>query len=199
MVDQSYAIALQVSQALNQHGRNASVIPLLLLSAAAEVHETMNQRLAPEWECVKDNDTCMEKHPFFPKTKGYVTPVLVPVLTPTPVSVPPLAPEVMSVPPIDSLPTEAAKPKTNKGKGKQPDRGTRRPRENDIVGNEPRKKRKLVKSKPVITVSDDEDDQLEQDHSGKGMSVCGLKVSVCFQMLDAKGGRPEPIGYCGDT
>ncbi|KAG2737164.1 hypothetical protein P692DRAFT_201813050, partial [Suillus brevipes Sb2] len=52
-----------------------------------------------------------------------------------------------------------AKPKTDKGKGKQPDRGTRRPREDDEVGDESRKKRKVVKSKPVITVSDDEDDQ----------------------------------------
>jgi hypothetical protein len=43
----------------------------LLLSAAAEVHATMNQRLAPQWERVTDTDTRMEKHPFFPKTKGY--------------------------------------------------------------------------------------------------------------------------------
>ncbi|KAG1759117.1 hypothetical protein EDD22DRAFT_956203 [Suillus occidentalis] len=159
-VDQAHAIALQVSQALNQHGKIALVIPPLLLSAAAEVHATMNQRLAPQWEHVTDTDTRMEKHPFFPKTKGYVAPALAPVPTTTPVSVPPPAPKVMSVPPVDSLPTKAAKPKTNKGKGKQPDRGTRRPREDDEVGDESRKKRKLVKSKPVITVSNDEDDQL---------------------------------------
>jgi hypothetical protein len=78
----------------------------------------------------------------------------------------------MSVPPVDSLPTEAAKPKTDKGKGKLPDRGTRRPREDDEVGDESRKKRKLVKSKPVITVSDDEDDQ------PTGTIV--VKVSLCF-------------------
>jgi hypothetical protein len=81
----------------------------------------------------------------------------------------------MSVPPIDSLPTEAAKPKTDKGKGKQPDRGTRRPREDDEVGDESRKKRKLIKSKPVITVSDDEDDQ------PTGTIV--VKVSLCFILV----------------
>jgi hypothetical protein len=43
----------------------------LLLFAATEVHATMNQRLAPEWEHVRDDDSRMEKHPFFPKTKGY--------------------------------------------------------------------------------------------------------------------------------
>lgn len=104
-----------------------------------------------------------------------VAPALAPVPTTTPVSVPPPAPKVMSVPPIDSLPTEAAKPKTDKGKGKQPDRGTRRPREDDEVGDESRKKRKLVKSKPVITVSDDEDDQ------PTGTIV--VKVSLCFILV----------------
>jgi hypothetical protein len=83
--------------------------------------------------------------------------------------------EYDTVPPIDSLPTEAAKPKTEKGKGKQPDRGIRRPREDDEVGDESRKKRKLVKSKPVITVSDDEDDQ------PTGTIV--VKVSLCFILV----------------
>jgi hypothetical protein len=78
----------------------------------------------------------------------------------------------MSVPLINSLPTEAAKLKTDKGKGKQPDRGTRRPREDDVVGDESHKKHKLIKSKPVITVSEDEDDQLS------GTIV--VKVTLCF-------------------
>ncbi|KAG2032017.1 hypothetical protein BDR03DRAFT_985994 [Suillus americanus] len=164
VVDQAHAIAKQVSLALNQHSKNALVIPPLLLSAATEVHGTMNKGLAPEWERVRDNDTRMEKHLFFPKTKGYAkfsfsqctllaniviaAPALAPV--PTPVSVLPPAPKMMSVPLINSLPAEAAKLKTDKGKGKQPDQGTH---------DKSRKKRKLVKSKPVITVSDGEDDQ----------------------------------------
>ncbi|KAG2062822.1 hypothetical protein BDR04DRAFT_1164592 [Suillus decipiens] len=71
VVDQAHEIARLVSQALQQHGRNASVISPLLLSAAAEVRETMNNGQAPQWERVCAGDSRMESHPFFHKTKGF--------------------------------------------------------------------------------------------------------------------------------
>ncbi|KAG2100518.1 hypothetical protein BD769DRAFT_1393941 [Suillus cothurnatus] len=52
------------SQALQQHGRNCSVISPFLLSAAAKIQETMNQGLAPQWSCVRVDDPRMESHPF---------------------------------------------------------------------------------------------------------------------------------------
>ncbi|KAG1870088.1 hypothetical protein DFJ58DRAFT_722991 [Suillus subalutaceus] len=120
VVDQAHEVAKLVSQALQQHGRNASVILPLLLSAAAEVQATMNIGQVPQWECVRVDDSRMESHPFFPKTQGLAAPALAPVPTPlpvpVPVPVPPPAPKVMSVPPIDSLPVEAAKPTADKGK-----------------------------------------------------------------------------------
>ncbi|KAG2064253.1 hypothetical protein BDR04DRAFT_1122712 [Suillus decipiens] len=42
-----------VSQALQQHSRNALVILPLLLSVAAEVWEMMNNGQAPQWEHTK--------------------------------------------------------------------------------------------------------------------------------------------------
>ncbi|KAG1776911.1 hypothetical protein EV702DRAFT_1227857 [Suillus placidus] len=158
VVDKAHDIAKLVSQALQQHGRNASVIPPLLLSAAAKVQATMNVSQAPQWERVRDNDSHMNSHPFFAKTKGFATPAVVPVPSPTPVLVPPPAPKVMSAPPIDSLPAEAAKPTANKGK--QPVRGTRRAREDDSDDGS-RKKRKVsrVVSKALISDTEDEDGQ----------------------------------------
>ncbi|KAG2337905.1 hypothetical protein BDR05DRAFT_952269 [Suillus weaverae] len=158
VVDKAHDIAKLVSQALQQHGRNASVIPPLLLSAAAEVQAMMNVGQAPQWERVRDNDSHMNSHPFFAKTKGFATPALVPVPSPTPVLVPPPAPKVMSAPPIDSLPAKAAKPMANKGK--QPVRGTRRAREDDS-DNGSCKKHKVsrVVSKALISDTEDEDGQ----------------------------------------
>ncbi|KAG1776223.1 hypothetical protein EV702DRAFT_1046375 [Suillus placidus] len=121
VVDQAHEIAWIVSQALQLHGRNASVISPLLLSAAAEVWATMNVGQAPQWDHVLIDDSHMESHPFFHKTLGFEA--LAPAPLPNPVSpVPPPAPKVMSVPPIDSLAVEAPTPKTDKGK--QPAWGT---------------------------------------------------------------------------
>ncbi|KAG1862829.1 hypothetical protein DFJ58DRAFT_725312 [Suillus subalutaceus] len=162
VVDQAHEVAKLVSQALQQHGRNASVIPPLLLSAAAEVRETMNVGQVPQWERVRVDDSRFESHPFFPKTQGLAAPALAPVPTPVPVPVPvpvlPPAPKVMSVPPIDSLPIKAAKPTADKGK--QPVRGTRRAREDESgeSGDVSRKKRRIV-LKAIISDTEDDDGQ----------------------------------------
>ncbi|KAG2029259.1 hypothetical protein BDR03DRAFT_1018654 [Suillus americanus] len=76
VVDQAYDIAKLVSEALQQHSRNASIISPLLLSVAAEVRATMNASLAPQWERVQFDDSHIESHPFFVKTKGFVAPAL---------------------------------------------------------------------------------------------------------------------------
>ncbi|KAG1834618.1 hypothetical protein DFJ58DRAFT_735784 [Suillus subalutaceus] len=160
VVDQAHEFAKLVSQALQQQGRNASVVPPLLLSAAAEVRATMNIGQVPQWECVRVDDSHMESHPFFPKTQGLAAPALAPVPTPlpVPVPVPPPAPKVMLVPPIDSLPVEAAKPTADKGK--QPVWGTWRAREDESgeSGNVSRKKRRIV-SKAIISDTEDDDGQ----------------------------------------
>ncbi|KAG1720609.1 hypothetical protein EDD22DRAFT_854598 [Suillus occidentalis] len=147
VVDQAHDIARLVSQALQQHSRNVSVIPPLLLSAAAEVHATMNVGQAPQWERVTINDSHMESHPFFAKTKGYVAPPQAEVPTAgLSASLP--APKVMSVPPINSLVVEAAQLRTNKGK--QPTQKTMK------------KRHKLTKrlSKAIISnANDDENGQ----------------------------------------
>ncbi|KAG1775255.1 hypothetical protein EV702DRAFT_1236345 [Suillus placidus] len=158
VVDKAHDIAKLVSQALQQHGRNVSVVPPLLLSAAAKVQATMNVGQAPQWERVRDNDSHMNSHPFFAKTKGFATPAVAPVPSPTPVLVPPPAPKVMSAPPIDSLPTEAAKPTANKGK--QPVWGTWRAREDDSDDGSCKKcKVSRVVSKALISDTEDEDGQ----------------------------------------
>ncbi|KAG2347664.1 hypothetical protein BDR05DRAFT_945370 [Suillus weaverae] len=158
VVDKAHEIAKLVSQALQQHGKNASVVPLLLLSAAAKVWVMMNVGQAPQWERVRDDDSCMHSHPFFSKTKGIATLVLVPVPPPTPVLVLPPAPKVMSAPPINSLPTEAAKLMANKGK--QPVWGTRRAREDDSDDGSCKKhKVSRVVSKALISDTEDEDGQ----------------------------------------
>ncbi|KAG1832629.1 hypothetical protein DFJ58DRAFT_847963 [Suillus subalutaceus] len=166
VVDQAHEVAKLViltslkSQALQQHGRNALVVPPLLLSAATEVRATMNIGQVPQWERVRVDDSCMESHPFFPKTQGLAAPALAPVPTPLPlpVPVPPPAPKVMSVPPIDSLPVEAAKPTADKGK--QPVRGTRRAREDESgeSGDVSCKKHRIV-SKAIISDTEDDDGQ----------------------------------------
>jgi hypothetical protein len=66
-----HLLTIHKSQALQQHSRNVLVIPPLLLSAATEVQVTMNVGQAPQWEHVWDNDSCMESHLFFGKTKGF--------------------------------------------------------------------------------------------------------------------------------
>ncbi|KAG2134171.1 uncharacterized protein EDB93DRAFT_1254603 [Suillus bovinus] len=115
VVEQAHDIARLVSQALQQHGRNALVILPSLLSAATEVWATMNVGQAPQWVRVRVDDSCMESHPFFPKTIGFVA--LMPVTVPhPPPTVTPPAPKVVSVPLIDSLPAEASKATTDKGK-----------------------------------------------------------------------------------
>ncbi|KAG1760553.1 hypothetical protein EDD22DRAFT_848420 [Suillus occidentalis] len=163
VVDQAHDIAHLVSQALQQHGRNASVIPPLLLSAAAEVHATMNVGQAPQWEHMTDDDSCMELHPFFAKTKGYVAPPQAEVPTTGPSASLP-APKVMSVPPINSLAVEAAQPRTDKGK--QLVWGTQRPREDDSDDESKtqkmtKKRCKLTKrlSKAIVSDADDENGQ----------------------------------------
>ncbi|KAG2063091.1 hypothetical protein BDR04DRAFT_1164258 [Suillus decipiens] len=155
VVDQAYEIAQLVSQALQKHGRNASVISPLLLSAAAEVRETMNNGQAPQWKRVCAGDSRMESHPFFPKTKGFGVAQVSQSIN----AVAPRLPGVMSVPAIDSVPAEVVKTKTDKVK--EPDRGTRRRREEE-PGDESKtttKKRKLAKriSSAIITDTEDED------------------------------------------
>ncbi|KAG0698121.1 hypothetical protein DFH29DRAFT_878203 [Suillus ampliporus] len=150
-VDQAHKIAHLVSNALQQHGRNASVISLFLLSAAAKVRATMNKGLKPQWDCVQDDDPHMETHPFFPKTIRYAS-------KPAPQVAPAPAAEVMLVPPINSLPLSGHQ-KTDKGK--PPDRGTRRPREDSPGAELGRKKCKVLKplSKAVVSNTEDEDRQ----------------------------------------
>ncbi|KAG1828769.1 hypothetical protein DFJ58DRAFT_848923 [Suillus subalutaceus] len=189
------------SQALQQHGRNALVVPPLLLSAAAEVRATMNIGQVPQWECVRVDDSCMESHPFFPKTQGLAAPALAPVPTPLPVPVPvlPPAPKVMSVPPINSLPVEAAK--LTADKGKQLVRGTQRAREDESgeSGDVSRKKHRIV-SKAIISDTEDDDGQ----PGGTIIVVKPSKVAVPQTPAPAKKvkqadtkeriGRPTPKG-----
>ncbi|KAG1770165.1 hypothetical protein EV702DRAFT_1202577 [Suillus placidus] len=158
VVDQAHEIARIVSQALQLHGRNASVISPLLLSAGTEVRVTMNVGQAPQWDCVLVDDSHMESHPFFRKTLGFEA--LAPAPLPNPVSPVPPAPKVMSVPPIDSLSLAVDAPTPKTDKGKQLARGTRQSREDDL-DDESRKKRKVVKrlSKAIIFDTKDEDDQ----------------------------------------
>ncbi|KAG0692663.1 hypothetical protein DFH29DRAFT_882187 [Suillus ampliporus] len=156
-VDQAHDIARLVSNALQQHGRNASVILPFLLSAAAKVRATMNEGLKPQWNRVRDDDPRMESHPFFPKTVGYVQ-----ASKPAPAAAPQVAPapaaEVMLVPPINSLPLSGNQ---NTDKGKLPDRGKRRPREDSLGAELRRKKCKVSKplSKAIVSNTDDEDRQ----------------------------------------
>ncbi|KAG2030629.1 hypothetical protein BDR03DRAFT_986964 [Suillus americanus] len=159
VVDQAYDIAKLVSEALQQHSRNASIISPLLLSVAAEVRVTMNASLALQWERVRFDDSCIESHPFFAKTKGFVAPALAP--EPNPTSVLPPAPKVMSVPLIDSLLADVPKPTADKGK--QPVQGTRQSREVDSDNESKRPKRCKVSkrlSKAMISDTEDEDVQL---------------------------------------
>ncbi|KAG1748864.1 uncharacterized protein EDB91DRAFT_1244676 [Suillus paluster] len=169
VIDQAHKIAWLVSTALQQHGRNASVISLLLLSAAAEVRSTMNQGIAPQWVQVRDNNTQRESHPFFPKTVGYVagsTPEPAPQVAPAPASAPAPAPAPMSVPPIESLPTAGHQhnllvPGMMAGKGKQPACGTWRSREDSPSAETGQKKRKVSRpsSKALLSDTKDEDGQ----------------------------------------
>ncbi|KAG2365908.1 hypothetical protein BDR07DRAFT_1480799 [Suillus spraguei] len=147
LLHKAHEITQLVSQALQQHGRNASVISPLLLSAAAEVQEIMNNGQAPQWEHVQAGNSRMELHLFFPKTKGFVAPAVAKLLQPMLVLV------------IDTLLAEVIKTKTDKGK--QPDWGTRQTREEDSddESKTTTKKRKLAKhiSKAVIMDTKDED------------------------------------------
>ncbi|KAG0693560.1 hypothetical protein DFH29DRAFT_881371 [Suillus ampliporus] len=153
-IDQAHEIARVVSKALQQHGRNASVISPFLLSVAAEVRATMNEGLKPQWDRVRDEDPHMESHPFFPKTVGYVQ-ASQPAPAPAPYVSPVPAAEVMSVPPIDLLPPSGHQ-KTDKGK--LADRGTRRPREDSPGAQSGRKKRKVSKPLSKAIASDTEDE-----------------------------------------
>ncbi|KAG1726512.1 uncharacterized protein EDB91DRAFT_1254286 [Suillus paluster] len=167
VIDQAHAVTRLVSTALQQHGRNASLILLLLLSAAAEVRVTMNQGIAPQWAQVRDNDTRMESHPFFPKTVGYVaggTPEPAPQVAPAPAPAPTPAP--MSVPLIESLPTTGHQhnllvPGTMTGKGKQPACRTQRSQEDSLSTETGQKKRKVSRplSKALVSNTKDEDGQ----------------------------------------
>ncbi|KAG2070124.1 hypothetical protein BDR04DRAFT_1155924 [Suillus decipiens] len=161
VVDQAHEIAQLVSQALQQHGRNASVISPLLLSAATEVWEMMNNCQAPQWECVCAGNSHMESHLFFPKTKGFVAPGVAQASQPNN-TVAPWLPKVMLVLVINSPPAQVVKTKTDKGK--QPDQGTRQPREEDPEDESTTttKKHKLAKhiSKAILTDTKDEDGPL---------------------------------------
>ncbi|KAG1730158.1 uncharacterized protein EDB91DRAFT_1252809 [Suillus paluster] len=164
VVDQAHAIARLVSTALQQHGRNASVISPLLLSAAAEVRATMNKGIAPQWARVRDKDTRMESHPFFPKTVGYVAggiPEPAPQVMPAPApasasaSASAPAPAPISVPLIESLPTAGHQ---HNLLGKQPAHGTRRSQEDSPSAEMGRKKRKVSRPLSKVLVSDTEDE-----------------------------------------
>ncbi|KAG2073667.1 hypothetical protein BDR04DRAFT_1152087 [Suillus decipiens] len=113
VVDQTHEIAQLVSQALQQHGRNALDILLLLLSAAAEVWETMNNGQVPQWECVCAGDSCMESHLFFPKTKGFVAPGVAQASQPIN-AITPWLPKVMEEDPEDKSTTTTKKCKLAK-------------------------------------------------------------------------------------
>ncbi|KAG1820927.1 uncharacterized protein BJ212DRAFT_1297408 [Suillus subaureus] len=129
------------SQALQQHGRNASAISLLLLSVATKVQVTMNIGQAMQWNCVRVDDSHMESHPFYAKMIGFGAPALAPV--PSQVSKVLLpAPKVMSVPPINSLPVKA--PKSMTDKGKQPVWRTQQSREDDSDNESSKKRHKAV-------------------------------------------------------
>ncbi|KAG2067585.1 hypothetical protein BDR04DRAFT_1158931 [Suillus decipiens] len=136
--DQAYDIAKLVSEVLQQHGRHASIISPLLLSVAAEVRVTMNAVLALQWEWVWFDDSYIELHPFFVKTKGFVAPALVP--EPNPTSVLPPALKVMSVPSINSLLANVPKPMADKSK--QPVQGTCQSRKVDSDNESKRPKRR---------------------------------------------------------
>ncbi|KAG2067439.1 hypothetical protein BDR04DRAFT_1120482 [Suillus decipiens] len=118
----------------------------------------MNNGQAPQWEHVCAGDSCMESHPFFPKTKGFVAPGVAQASQPIN-AVTPWLPKMMSVSAINSPPAKVVKTKTNKGK--QPDQGTRQPREEDPEDESTTttKKRKLAKciSKTILMDTEDED------------------------------------------
>ncbi|KAG2138392.1 hypothetical protein DEU56DRAFT_945524 [Suillus clintonianus] len=153
-VDRSHDVARKVSQALKDHGRNASVIPPFLLSVAAEVRDTMNKSIAPDWKRVRDDDPRIHSHPFFAKTVGYVK-------GGKPATGPPS--KKLSVPPIDILPTApppttSVAPEPTADKGKRPVRETRKRRSDSPVAAPRSKKPKVPKPKSKALLTDTEDD-----------------------------------------
>jgi hypothetical protein len=81
-----------------------------------------------------------------------------PALTPVVSPVPPPAPKQVSVPPIDSLPG-ASDEKHLTDKGKQPNQGTHRSREDSPGAKSGRKKHKVSKplSKAILSNTKDKD------------------------------------------
>ncbi|KAG1801758.1 hypothetical protein EV424DRAFT_1545390 [Suillus variegatus] len=209
VLDQAHGIARQVSQALQQHGRTCSVISPFLLSVAAEVRATMNQGVAPQWNHVRDDDPRMESHPFFTKTVGYQRLAQEPSQACAVSPVPPQPPKQMSIPPIDLLPHighvhNLVVPGTMPDKGKRPDRGTRRSRE-DSPGAESGRKKKLLKrvSIAVITDTEDEDRQptgtiirskITESSGGAPPKSKGNTKNMKQPDADPKIGRPQPHG-----
>ncbi|KAG1807076.1 hypothetical protein EV424DRAFT_1544021 [Suillus variegatus] len=193
VLDQAHGIAWQVSQALQQHSRTCSVILPFLLSVAAEVRATMNQGLVPQWNRVRDDDPRMESHPFFTKTVGYHE------MTGARAS----ASTRNSLPRVGHV-HNLVVPGTMPDKGKRPDRGTHRSRE-DSPGAESGRKKKLLKrvSKAVITDTEDEDwwptgtiiwSKLTESSSGAPPKSKGNTKNMKQPDAEPKIGRPQPQG-----
>ncbi|KAG2047804.1 hypothetical protein BDR06DRAFT_1013536 [Suillus hirtellus] len=177
----THDIAVTLSTAFTQHGRMATVIPLILLSCTAKIWDKSgpDQKLKalPDWSTISDDNNRIQSHPLFPKILGYrpTNPLVMPPTHPT--SLPSEATHQGAARAAPSLKMDAVAKKYNlvipgnKHKAPEPEIDSPPPKDTQLpVMRLPRKASrappqeksrpcKRVKSKKFV--SDDEDKVLE--------------------------------------